>query len=167
VCFPKGDKIMKRFILLYIVFLGAVVSNATAQTDCTGSEISNISTFINNKLVCGNSLLNSDRWQEEHVASGQLIERAKGPNDPVDPRHVVGTWGVENRGGGEGSGSCSSYQVICYTYNSDGKYCFRLFNNGGTSSIFKYCSDSCSPTEIAIGKISPIPASDDADACNP
>ena len=144
---------MKRIILLSVLLLGAVVSNATAQ--CPGDRINELLDFLEGKLVCGTAVPpGSDRWQEEHRSGGILFERAKGPGHPVDHSREVGEWYIEDR---NGSGTDD---VVCYKYNGGDPFCFRLYGN---ASGFTYCDGS---NAIATGKIvDPIPDASDVNAC--
>lgn len=48
-------------------------------------------------LICGRRATGSpatDRWQEEHRASGELWDYKKGPTDRVDPSKKMGSWSL-------------------------------------------------------------------------
>lgn len=134
---------MKGIILLSGLLLVAAFGQAMAQ--CTGDRIGDapneLDNFLRGKLVCGTAVSGNDRWQEEHQSGGVLFERARGPLDPVDPSHVVGTWAVEARGATTGP---TRDDVVCYSYTGDGTYCYRLYNDNGT---YRYC-DATSGAEV-------------------
>lgn len=103
---------MQRILVLSVFFLAAAIGNAAAG--CTGSPISgsNLSGLLNGKLVCGRpaggySGSANDRWQEEHMAGGDMYDYKKGPSDKVDPRVKVGTWST-------------SGNVVTHTYDRYG-----------------------------------------------
>jgi len=142
---------MKRMIVVAALMLWAVVGNAVAGCPGVGdpAHITDIEAVLNGNLVCGQA--GSDKWQEEHRTDGVLWERAKGPSDPVDPSHQVGTWGVTNNN--------STDAQVCYYYSGGQSYCFALYDNGGGN--YSFCNGG---TEAATGNVMSIPAPAD-NAC--
>ena len=85
--------------------LGVFGAPAHAQMACAASagvvRLTNaqVSALLTGRTVCGvpgagYSGSPSDRWQEEHLANGDLFDYKRGPGHPVDPREKVGTWAV-------------------------------------------------------------------------
>jgi hypothetical protein len=106
--------------------------------DCTGgsgTQLDATNTLLG-KTVCA-SATNGDSWQEWHkattLASGQLIEYALGPTDPIDPTHTVGTW-------------TRSGSSITYNYTGGGSYTFELWEAGGTRY---FCPSGSGTTLVA------------------
>jgi len=97
---------MNRLVFLFsMLFLGAGLSDAIAQC-ARGPRITDVRAALDNKLVCAASTSNTDTWSEVHgtlsgggTGAGSLTEYAKGPDHPVDPSKVVGTWAVANNNG--------------------------------------------------------------------
>jgi len=138
---------MKRTIITGLLLVGA--SAGSFAGNCTGVDIStgyvSSPTFsLGNFTVCA-SAPNGDRWQEWHqgtqgsATSGTLTEYAKGPADPVDPSHDVGTW----------SGNSSS---VTYNYSGGSSYTFEiwLLLGGPYSTTWYYCgSGPTNTTQVA------------------
>lgn len=91
---------MKRISIVGCILVALWAGQASA--DCTTSPLltgTKITMMLSGKQVCaspgtgypGNP---ANRWQEEHMANGQLWDYKLGPTDPVDPRKQVGTWSV-------------------------------------------------------------------------
>jgi hypothetical protein len=124
---------MKRVFLLSVLFVAATIGDALAA--CTGSPIagSNLTNLLNGKLVCGRPAEGytgsaNDRWQEEHLAGGDLYDYKKGTADKVDPRVKVGTWATS------GNQVTHSYDTKSYNYTvhliSGNTYSFCTKVNG-------------------------------------
>jgi len=127
-----------------MVAAALLAGSALAQGSCSGDRIgepadtTTLENTLEGNLVCGSEIGGSDTWQEVHESDGDLFEIAQGPNDPVDPSHVVGTWGIQ--AGTDGN------DEVCYTYGSQ-TFCFRLYaNNGGT---YTYCTTGNQPVATA------------------
>lgn len=87
--------------------LGVLGSPAHAQTACALSagvvNLTNpqVSALLTGQTVCGvpgpgYAGSPGDRWQEEHLANGDLFDYKLGPGHPVDPREKVGTWSLRS-----------------------------------------------------------------------
>lgn len=113
--------------------LGGQVAAQCSTGRVTGGNT--LRTFLQNKTVCGTGVgANAgQQWQEWHQGAGfaasTLTEYAKGPSDPVDPTHDVGTWLAT---GGTNS-------LVTYTYTGSATaYTWALFNDGGGN--YSYCT---------------------------
>ena len=73
------------------------------------------------------------------AGSGPLIEWAKGPNDPVDPTHQVGTWLANGRAG-----------TVTYSYNGGGSYTWLVYGDGG--GVYSFCTGA-NGTAVATATI--------------
>ena len=144
---------MKRIFLLSALFLAVALGDALAA--CSGTKITDIQGALTNKLVCAKATVNhpnpNDTWTEEHQpiagTTGPLIEYAKGPNDPIDPRKQVGTWGVTI--GRDGS------PAVIYNYGSVAPtFVWTLFFQSGSSYLF--CTTDGN-TAIATAAIRNLP----------
>ena len=127
---------MKRILLLSVLFLATAIGNAAA--DCTNNRVTGnaINTLLTGKLVCGRPAAGytgspNDRWQEEHISGGALFDYKKGPTDKVDPRVQVGTW---NR-----SGNSVVYVYNRYTPNVTVNY-GGIFQVGTTGNTYSFCT---------------------------
>ena len=153
---------MKRFFYLSALFIVISFSDAMAAS-CSGTRVTfqNIIGTLENKLICATSLVNNNRWAEEHLPlagnSGPLWEHARGSNNKIDPRRLAGTW---RRGGNASSGGTVIYN---YTGNPPGNpYEWSLWQTSSASVNF------CSPdgaTLIASAKLINIPAATDDNPC--
>lgn len=125
--------------------LAALSLPAHAQTACAASgavvKLSNaqITALVSGKTVCGLPGANypgspSDRFQEEHLANGDLFDFKLGPGHPVDPREKVGTWSV-----GQGliapQGIVHSYSSIAFSWSV-----FGPATNVPGTSVYSFCS---------------------------
>jgi hypothetical protein len=142
---------MKRLLIVlgWLVFVG--ISNdalAAAPTGCRGDRIADIQTALENKFVCAARTNGKDTWSEEHNTGGILVEYAKGPNNPVDPRKQVGTWSVlaNNTPGAQ----------VRYNYTGDpnSPYTWTLFSLGNNSYLF--CTNN-GLTPVATANITSLP----------
>jgi hypothetical protein len=113
----------------------AVCTNQTRLTITGGAN--EIVDQLSGNTVCGTGLNANagDRWQEWHQAGGTLTEYARGPSDPVDPTHDVGTWSTSGMG---------NTSVVTYSYNGGGTYSFSVHVDGAGTTFF--CSGG---TEVA------------------
>jgi len=130
---------MMRIVFLSFLLLGVALGNAigACQGPRIGDQPNELERFIaNNRLACGTATSGNDKWQEEHRADGVLFERAKGPNDPIDPSHQVGTWAIENRVPADNS---PADDFICYSYSGGSRYCFRLYGQSNTPESISFC----------------------------
>src|SRR6266571_2739817 len=91
---------MKPIIVTSVILFALGTTEAMAlcesNTRVTGSALQ---TLLNGSLVCGRPAggyagSSSDKWQEEHLASGQLFDYKLGPTSTVDPRSQVGAWSI-------------------------------------------------------------------------
>lgn len=99
-------------------------------------------------LICA-SATSGDSWQEYHDPSGTLVEYAKGPTDPVDPTHNVGTWSTVVPGGSGG------VRTVGYDYGGSSNYTFDVYINwddpsNGRGIIF--CQSGSGTQLIAQGR---------------
>ena len=122
-------------VLLVAPFLLALsgFSSAQGQPCSCGSgtmvnSAANIATLLGGKTVCAS--LGTDKWQEYHAgttpAVGTLTDYKKGPNDPVDPSKVVGSWSA--------TGSGTSSRVV-YNYGAGGTYQYQVCQNGSSLNL--------------------------------
>lgn len=130
------------------VFTGLVLilfgGQAVAQCDTGRLTGPQIGSFFSGRTICatatGQGGSNAgDRWQEFHQAGGALIEFAKGPNDPVDPSHPVGTW----------TATSGSDARITYNYSGGSSYTWLVYNANGTLS---FC-DAPGGSTVATGRL--------------
>ena len=119
---------MNRITLFTVLFLATAVGNAAA--DCAKNPVNGdaIDTLLTAKLVCGRPAGGytgspSDRWQEEHLSTGDLYDYKKGPTDKVDPRTKVGTW-------------ARSGNVVTYTYSPTKIFDYNVFLISGNTYSF-------------------------------
>jgi hypothetical protein len=139
---------MRSAILFTGALLGALSGGAVA--DCTNNRVTGnaITTLLNGNLVCGRPAAAypgaaTDRWQEEHLNGGTLVDYKKGPSDPVDPRATMGTW-------------ARSGNSVVYVYNRfpppvtvtyDG-----IYQVGTTGNTYSFCQGS---SEIVRANVVP------------
>lgn len=123
----------------HVLYVAAILiagsAPAHAQNNCScgaGARVAPaaaIATLLGNKTVCA-SLSTSERWQEYHAgtttAGGTLTDYKKGPNDPVDPSEVVGSWSTT----GEGANA-----RVIYNYGSGGTYQYEVCQAGASVSF--------------------------------
>ncbi len=138
---------MKGVTFLSGVLLLAVAGQVAAQ--CTANRVSGAALIglLQDKTVCGTATgaggsNAGDRWQEFHdgaAGSGPLIEWAKGPNDPVDPTHQVGTWLANGRAG-----------TVTYSYSGGGSYTWLVYGDGG--GVYSFCTGA-NGTAVATATI--------------
>jgi hypothetical protein len=146
--------------MLVFAALAAVATPVAAQTTCAASagivRLSNaqISTLLTGRTVCGVPGTNypgspSDRFQEEHLANGELWDYKRGPGHPVDPREKVGTWAV-NQG-------VAGVQGMSHRYGTTLQFNWTVFGpatNVPGTSVYLFCSGAAEhirATVIATG----------------
>lgn len=129
---------MRRIIIASTLLLGGIMGESMA--DCSSTRVEDLSTLLNNKLVCGNEAGGSDQWQEEHRTGGVLWEVAKGADDPADPSHQAGSWSV--------SGNNTADAKVSYTYSSGSSYTFSVHENTGGS--YSFCNGGAEAATATI-----------------
>ena len=141
---------MKQMVFLVILVMVALAGDALADPSGTriGVSAGELGDLLEGKLVNGSASGGGmDTWQEVHCANGNIFELAQGPEDPVDPSKVVGTWKIYGtiRGGGN--------EVVCYTYtpSEEQRYCFQVYEDSGTYIFY----DQVDLTEKATADIVP------------
>ena len=72
----------------------------------------------------------ADGWNEQLVGGGTVVEYAKGPTDPIDPSHTVGTWVI---GGDDTTGG-----TITYTYSGGGGT-YSYYIDSTASGPYLFC----------------------------
>ena len=132
---------------------------ANAQTACAVSagvvQLSNaqITSLLTGQTVCGvpgpgYAGSPADRWQEEHLANGDLFDYKRGPGHPVDPREKVGTWSVA-QGFVGARGVSHRYAAIQFIWTV-----FGPATNVPGTSVYSFCSGAAEhvrATVIATG----------------
>lgn len=119
---------------IFSLLLISVVSGSAVAGNCTvgmpGDWRHGI--IFEDAMLCGSSATNSDTWQEFHNSNGTLTEYAKGPGDPVDPTHDVGSW-VKLV-----SGPAPWFQTrtVQYTYGTN-VYTFDVYYNNDSDHDFR------------------------------
>lgn len=115
----------------------------SAMAACTGSSLNQtqLSTLLTGNTVCAVRL--TDRWQEQHVSGGNLIDYKRGPGHPVDPSESVGRWSIL------GSGANAT---VVYNYGGGGTFTFRVFAVAGNS--YSFCDGAIElPATILNGAV--------------
>lgn len=141
---------MARSLFLSVFLLAGGAGAAWA--DCSAPAETNLAALLGNQLVCA-SKVSGEQYQEEHIPGGNLIERARGPNDPVDPSYDAGSWSLQG----------GPPESVCYTYGESGgggTFCFTVHPN--TDGSYSFCEG---PAESARGVLFPLPAV--GVVCNP
>jgi hypothetical protein len=113
-------------VALIAVLPGLAVAQACP---CGGGvriqQPADVATLLGNKTVCATA--GSDRWQEFHagntIAGGALTDYKKGPNHPIDPSKVVGSWSVTGQG---------VNTQVQYSYTGGQTYSYTVCQNGAT-----------------------------------
>jgi hypothetical protein len=121
-------------LLLAALPLAAQAGNCTGSPAATRVNGFTLTSAVSNKTVCA-SAPNGDTWQEWHQVGGTLTEYAKGPTDPVDPTHNVGTW-------------ARSGNTLVYTYPGNAPYSFELWSVGTAPAVYYFC-DSANTNLVA------------------
>ena len=149
---------------LPVLIAGAAVLFASAlpayaQTSCAVStgvvQLNNaqITSLFTGQTVCGVPGPGypgspGDRWQEEHLANGDLFDYKRGPGHPVDPREKVGTWSVA-QGLAGARGVSHRYAAIQFTWTV-----FGPATNVPGTSVYSFCNGTAEhvrATVIATG----------------
>jgi hypothetical protein len=130
--------------LKYLGLAASVVFTSHAAAQCgANSVVQDIETLLNDKTVCATGVNASagDRWQEWHQTDGTLTEYARGPSDPVDPTHDVGTWAEV------GNGANSKVQ---HNYTGGQSYEWSVHDIGGGS--YSFCTEK-NGTQVATATL--------------
>jgi hypothetical protein len=116
--------------------------------------------FFNDRLLCalGRGPNQGDKWQEIHRENGNLVEYARGPDDPIDPSRKVGSW---ERGAAPGPGPGDGEILsLTHTYDHDANspYTWYLFLNNpdclddpDIRCVATFCNAVVNGTGVAIG----------------
>ena len=128
---------MKRIITSGLLLASAGMSAHAGN--CTGSTyqvgvVWSPTWSLSGLTICATAT-NGDRWQEYHRSDGRLIEYAKGPSDPIDPTHDVGTWS------GLTFNAADSTSRATYNYTGGSSYTFEVWqdSSGGSGTAWYYC----------------------------
>lgn len=138
---------LSKILAAAVMGLAALPFTVHAQV-CAGVPLNEnqISTLLTAKLLCGRPGSGytgsaADRWQEEHLANGDLFDYKRGPGHPVDPREKVGTWSV---GGSRGP------PTVTHAYGPTTAYAWRIFgpavNDPG--SVYSFCTPTGSVQQV-------------------
>jgi hypothetical protein len=132
--------IVTSFILCSVV-AGESMALCEPNTRVTGNALQ---TLLTGSLVCGRPAAGytgspSDRWQEEHIAGGQLFDYKKGPSDTVDPRKQVGTWSI-------------AANQVTYNYSASGPFTRTVHQIAGNT--YSFCTGN-NGAEVVRGFIGP------------
>jgi hypothetical protein len=136
---------MKLIPLALAAGLAVIATSALAQPVCTGNALSmdQINAIIGpGNTVCGRpgagypgGAGSADRWQEEHVAGGQLWDYKRGPGHAVDPRKQVGTWSTAAASRTQGTISHIYGPTVAFTWVMYGPT-----SNSPGASVYSFCS---------------------------
>jgi hypothetical protein len=138
--------------------MAVIAAPVQAQSACAASvgtvELSaaQITAVLTNRTVCGvpgSAYPGSpgDRFQEEHLANGDLFDYKLGPGHPVDPREKVGTWSV-TQGGGLGGGAAGvrhTYAAVQFNWKMFGP----AVNVPGTS-VYSFCNGTAEHVRATV-----------------
>lgn len=143
------------------VSIGGLVAMLTlpahSQTACAASagvvrlSDAQITALLTGRTLCGvpgPSYPGSpgDRWQEEHLANGDLFDYKRGPGHPIDPREKVGTWGVAN-------GNTIGAFEVTYIYGGSLAFSWAVFgpvvNVPGTSA-YSFCKGNAEHVRATV-----------------
>jgi hypothetical protein len=132
--------------------LGALMAfsvGAWAQCSSPPENVNSINKLVEGNTVCGRpgsgypgGAGSPDRWQEEHLASGQLWDYKLGNGHPIDPRKQVGTWTAFNPPG-------NAPPRIRHAYTGGSSFEWTVHNNNG---VISFCTGQ-SGQEHARAKI--------------
>jgi hypothetical protein len=138
---------MSRLALLAGCLAFALAGQVSAQCS-SNRQNDELPALLENKTVCGTGVgANAgQKWQELHQGSGggNLIEYAKGPTDPVDPSHVVGTWVFLF------NNTLNRPNRVRYDYGDGGVYTWQVYDN--QDGTYSFCTER-NGTEIATATI--------------
>jgi hypothetical protein len=141
---------MLRIVSLSAFLLLGCLGSAWAG--CGDPAATNLEALLGGQLVCA-SKVSGEQYQEEHIPGGNLIERARGLNDPIDPSYDAGSWTPQ----------AGTPESVCYTYGeggSGGTFCFTVHPN--TDGSYSFCEGAVGN---ARGVLFPLPAV--GVVCNP
>lgn len=143
--------------LKYLGLAASVVFTSHAAAQCqSNTVVQNLATLLEKNTVCATGVNASagDRWQEWHQplsgGIGTLTEYARGPGDPVDPTHDVGTWDIIGNG---------NNTEVRHNYTGGQSYDWSVHDQG--SGNYSFCTQK-GGVEVATATIegpstSPIP----------
>lgn len=140
---------MKRILIFSSLSLLFPITGIAGN--CTGGLPGNwyLGSAVSGYMVCASSATNSDSWQEYHNPNGTLTEYAKGPGDPVDPSHNVGSWQTIV----QGPPPYNSMRTGRYTYGGN-TYTYDVYSNLDspvTNREIVFCESGASTTLVAHG----------------
>lgn len=126
-----------KFPLKFATGLLVTLVSAGSWAQCTSNaeNLNSINKLVTGNTVCGRPGTNypggvssPDRWQEEHLASGQLWDYKQGNGHPIDPRKQVGTWTAFNPPG-------NAPPRIRHVYAGGLTFEWTVHNNNGVISF--------------------------------
>ncbi|SJM89416.1 hypothetical protein [Crenothrix polyspora] len=129
---------IKPIISMSIVLLTGMMSEtmAACATDSANSQYTQVigaaalSSLLSGRTVC--AMANGEQWQEYHSPSADLIDYKKGPNDPVDPSELVGTWTTV--------GSTAANSKAIYDYDAS-TFSYKVWQNGTPpNATYDFCN---------------------------
>lgn len=123
-------------MLKMTVWVGALALGmaqmASAQGTCPcgggGDLVTKPGVLFSGKTVCAVASSGSDRWQEYHAPSGDLIDYKLGAGHPVDPTTRVGSWS-------------SSATTLTHIYGPSASYVWSVCKDT-TSGPYRFCNGS-------------------------
>lgn len=106
---------------------------------------------LDDRMVCVRNQADTG-WenQEHHQLSGDLVEYAQGPGDPVDPTRNIGSWTIVDGAGQTGR----RVLTIRYDYDGGSSYTFDLYRNRddiGTNRRIAFCEPGAGTSLITLG----------------
>lgn len=146
---------MKVFQVSMSVAVALAAFSLPAHAQCTASgavvKLSNpeITALVSGRTVCGVPGASypgapSDRFQEEHLANGDLFDYKRGPGHPVDPREKVGTWSV-GQGFAGVPGIVHSYASVAFNWAV-----FGPATNVAGTSVYSFCSGAAEHVRAVV-----------------
>jgi hypothetical protein len=141
---------MKPSIIASAILLTLATTSVMAACPATGLTGSAIVSLVSGKYACATDPNGSDTWNELHQGAGlgpsNIEDYKKGPNDPVDPSKVVGTYAISNG---------ANPDTITYNYGDPGgpyQYVVnQTFNpNPGAPVTYMFCDVRSSKTFVVI-----------------
>ena len=142
---------MKSSILTTAILFACAAGSAMA--DCTTSAlVADVPTLLNNTLVCGRPGANypttpgfsaTDRWQEEHISSGELWDYKLGTGPSVDPRKQVGRWSARGN-------------QVQYNYFGGGTFTWEVRQISG--STYSFCLGSAEHARASVTPVASFPS---------
>lgn len=126
--------------------LAMLASSAHSQTACAASpgvvRLSNaqMTALFTGQTVCGIPGPGypgspNDRFQEEHLATGDLFDYKRGPGHPVDPREKVGSWSV-------GPDKAVGAAAVTHKYTGGTAFTWAVFGpaTNAAGAVYSFCS---------------------------